>query len=169
MELGIRNRACRPARQGFTLIELLVAVAIFGLIAIVLGGITTASIKSQRKAFSLQNVQESGRYLLESISKELRMSTINSAAGSGLIILNITNSQGQTLDYQFDNTNKRLLRGGQIISPDNLEMTGAFYLTKESFPARNIVTMVMKIKSSSATAKAESEIYLQSTITSRNY
>ena len=57
--------------KGFTLIELLVAMAAFGLIVIAISGVATSVIKSQRKAFALQNIQESTRFILESMSRRL--------------------------------------------------------------------------------------------------
>jgi prepilin-type N-terminal cleavage/methylation domain-containing protein len=153
--------------KGFTLIELLIALAVFSLVIVSMATAAISVIKSQRKAFALQNTQEASRYLLETMSKEIRMSAINSSAGSGLTVLNITNAQNETFDYQFDNTNKQLLRWGQPISPANLEVTGSFYVRKGTFPSRAVVTIVMQTKSKGAKAEEQAEIYLQSTLSSR--
>jgi prepilin-type N-terminal cleavage/methylation domain-containing protein len=185
MELEIKNKGFvlrlvnivlgRPKNKkslkgaGFTLIELLVAMFVFSIIIVSMAGIAVSSIKSQRKAFSLQNAQETSRYILESMNKEIRMSTINSAAGSGVNTLNITNSQSETFNYQFDNNSKRLLRAGQVLSPDNLEVTGAFYIEKSTFPNRSLVTVVMKIRPATTKTERQAEIYLQNTIAPRTY
>jgi len=171
MELEIISNLKKEDKKnkGFTLIELLVALVVFSMVIVGMATTTVSVIKSQRKAFALQDVQESGRYLLESMSKEIRMSVINSgdSGGSPLTSLNITNAQDETFEYQFDNTNKRLLRQGEIISPPNLEVTGNFYVSKETFPDRAMVTFVMKIKPAGLKIEEETEIYLQSTLSSR--
>ena len=167
----MRNKAMPAGRQGFTLIELIVALATFSLVILAMTGMAFSMIQSQRKSFTLQDAQESSRHILELINKELRTSLVNSAdsGGSPVDLLNITNADNETFDYQFDNTNERLIRSGEFVSPDNLGVTGNFYITKSSFPNRSLVTVVMKIRSLTGRAESESEIYLQSTISSRGY
>ena len=158
--------------KGFTLVELLVAMAVFSLIVVSMGATAVSVIKSQRKSLALQNTQETARYILESVSKEIRMSKINSAdsGGSATAILNITNAKSETFNYQFDNTSKILYRGGQALNSTNLEVTGGFYIRKStSLPARAVVTLVMKVKATGGRAETEAEIYLQSTISSRAF
>lgn len=167
MELEIKSNF--KSKAGFTLVEILIALVIFSLVIISMTAIAISVIKSQRKAFSLQDVQETSRYILETMSKEIRMSTINSAAGSGLIILNITNAEGDTFDYQFDNTSQAVLRWGEILSPVNIEVTGSFDVRKSTFPERAVVTIVMKTKSQGTQAEEQVEIYLQSSLSSRGY
>ena len=162
MELAMKNK-----NKGFTLIEMIVALGVFSLVVITMTIIAGSAIKSQRKAFSLQNSQESTRFLLESISKELRMSVINSEAGIGLDTLNITNSRDETFDYQFDSENKRVLRGGQPLSPENLEITGSFNLEKQSYPNRSLVTIMLKAESESSRPEQQAEMYLQASICPR--
>jgi hypothetical protein len=104
------------------------------------------------------------------MSKEIRMSTINSSSSNKTNTLNITNSSGDTFDYQFDNTNKRLMRRGQVISPSNVDLIGWFYIRKSGAPAaRALVTIIMKIESQGFQAEEQGEIYLQSTVSSRGF
>ena len=157
--------------KGFTLIELIVAMAAFSLIVVAMTGMAFSMIKAQRKSFAIQNTQEAGRFIMESINKELRMSSIDSgdSGGNPINLLNITNPASEIFSYQFDNTNRRLLRNGEFMSSDNLDVTGNFYITKTSFPSRSLVTIVMQIKSSTGHPDTGSEIYLQSTVSSRGY
>ena len=158
--------------KGFTLIELLIAMAVFSLIVVAMSATAVSVIKSQRKGFALQNSQETARYILESVSKEIRMSVINSAdsGGSSVNILNITNAKSETFDYQFDNSNKILYRNAQALNSTNLEITGSFYIRKSvSLPARAVVTLVMQVKSIGGRIEEQAEIYLQSTISSRAF
>jgi len=157
--------------KGFTLIELLVALGIFSMIMIGMTGTALSVMKSQRKAFSLQVVQESGRYILESMIKEIRMGVINSSQGSGLSSLDITNSNGQDIEYQFlGNKLRRSINGGiwQDLSSSNIKLTGSFYIRKNASPNRALVTVVIEIESKEEKTEEQSEIYIQNSITSRS-
>ena len=167
MELEIKNK-------GFTLIELLIAMAVFSMVVVAMSATAVSVLKSQRKSFTLQNIQENARYILESVSKEIRMSVINSDDSGGNPTtdgkLNITNAKSETFDYWFDNSNKILYRGGQALNSTNLEVTGSFYIRKStSLPARAVVTLVIQVKATGNRTEKEAEIYLQSTISSRAF
>ena len=159
--------------KGFTLIELLVALTVFSLVIISMSAIAVSMIKAQRKAFALQNIQEPARYIVESISKEIRMSVIDSGPGDGLSSLSITNSKSEDVDYQFVGQRlRRRVNGGswQDLSPTNLEVTGDFYIRKStSLPVRAVVTLIMQVKSTQGQVEEQAEIYLQSTISSRAF
>ncbi len=173
MELEVNDDYMK--NKGFTLIELIIALTIFSLVIISMAAITVSMIKSQRKTFALQNIQEPARYISESMSKEIRMSQINSldSGGSQRDILNITNDKNENVDYRFIAANRlqRQVDGGgwQYLSPANLEVTGGFYISKSSSPDRAKVTIVMQIKSTGAKVEEQAEVYLQSTISQRSY
>lgn len=57
---------------GFTLLEMVIAIGIFSLIATAAIGIMLAAIQAQQKAAHDQTVQDSARFGLELITKELR-------------------------------------------------------------------------------------------------
>jgi len=99
MKIPLINKNKQP--NGFTLIELLVAIATFVIVVVTIMDIFLMGLGGSKKIFGRQNVQESGRFILESMSKEIRMSKINTAAGSSNTV-NITNSKSQTFDYSFD-------------------------------------------------------------------
>jgi len=152
--------------KGFTLIEMLVALAVFSIIVISMSNTAFLVIKGQRKAFALQLTQESSRYILESMIKEIRMSVIDSDNGSGLLTLNITNSKEESVVYQF--INNKIQRNEQDLSSDNIELTGSFYVRTSPSPNRALVTVVMKIKSTGVKIEEQAEIYIQNSITSRS-
>jgi len=157
--------------KGFTLIELLVALGVFSMIMIGTTSVALSVMKSQRKAFSLQVVQESGRYILESMIKEIRMGVVNSSQGSGLSSLNITNSNDQDIEYQFlGNKLRRSVNGGtwQNLSSSNVQLTGNFYIRKSTFPNRALVTLIIKIESKEEKTEERSKIHIQNSITSRS-
>ena len=156
--------------KGFTLIELLVALTVFSIIVIGMTNTTLSIMKGQRKAFSLQVIQESSRYVLETMIKEIRMGIVNSAEGTGLHTLEITNSSGEDVEYQFlSNKLRKSINGGawQDLSTSNVDLTGSFYIRKSIFPNRALVTIVIKVKSKESKEEERSEIYIQNSMTSR--
>ncbi|PIV10165.1 MAG: hypothetical protein COS49_01990 [Candidatus Portnoybacteria bacterium CG03_land_8_20_14_0_80_41_10] len=166
MELEMKNK-------GFTLVELLVALAVFSLVVVAMSATAVSVIKSQRKGFALQEGQETARYLLESVSKEIRMSTIDSSSGENESSLSITNAKGENVDYRFNSQKlQRQVNGGvwQDLNPFDLKVTGSFYIRRSfSQPVRGAVTLVMKVKANGGRAEGETEINLQSTLSSRSF
>lgn len=59
-------------KKGITLLEIMVSVSIFSFMILAATGIFQMVIESQRRAIAAQNTQESIRYFLEVLSKELR-------------------------------------------------------------------------------------------------
>lgn len=151
--------------KGFTLIELLVALAVFCLIMIAMSSTALSIMKAQRKAFSLQVVQESSRYILESMIKEIRMGVIESSSGVD-DTLKIINSKGENVEYRF--LGNKIRRNGQDLSSSDIRLTGSFYVRKSFSPNRALVTIAMKIKSKEEKTEEQSEIYIQNSVTSRS-
>ncbi|MBU2037171.1 prepilin-type N-terminal cleavage/methylation domain-containing protein [Patescibacteria group bacterium] len=153
--------------QGFTLIELIVAMAIFSVVVIVVMDTFLMGMGGTNRIFSSQAVQESGRFILEFMLKEIRMSEVNTANGN-FDTLSIVNSKNQTLDYVFDNTAKQLLRDGEVLNSDNVEITGTFYVQK-SGTLQSRVTIVMKLINKTEKEREKATINLQTTVSSRQY
>lgn len=162
-------RKLKLKNKGFTLVELIIAIAVFGFLIVSVTNVGISIIKSQRKAFALQEVQESARYVLETMAKEIRTSEVNTSAGSGLDTLNITNADSETLDYAFNDIDKTLERDEEAITPDDIEVIGAFYVRKNYSPEQVAVTVVLKIQAEGSKTEEQAEIYLQNTISPRAY
>lgn len=155
------------SRAGFTLIEIIVAVAIFALVVVVVLEIFLASLNGQRKAFLLQEAQENSRYILESMTKEIRMSTVHQPPSTAEA-LNLTNGKGENIWYRFDNAGtKKIYRDNQPLSPENAEVTGAFYYLVQAGHFK--VTAVMKIKVRGMKPAEDTEINLQTAAAARNF
>ncbi len=152
---------------GFTLIELLVAMTIFSLVAVTAVEIFLTSLSATRKIFNQQSILDSGRYVLETISKELRMSEINTASGGPYTSINIKNSKGQNLNYSFGQD----CVIDQCLTPSKVDMSGYFYVQKSGgalfMPPR--VTIVMTLSNKNAQAGEQSVVHLQTTVSSREY
>ena len=61
--------------SGFTLLEILVALALFSLVISMVVGIFVSGSGSQRKIIELHTVQREAGYIMETVSRELRMAT----------------------------------------------------------------------------------------------
>ncbi len=70
--LNIKNK-----NGGFTLIELIVVIALSAGVFVLASGIFVQSLKIQRRAFFIQRVQENIGFTLESMAKEIRVSSIS--------------------------------------------------------------------------------------------
>ncbi len=160
--------------KGFTLTELLVTVAVFSLVILTMSSVAIVIVKSQRRILVLQPAQETGRYLLEAIAKDIKLSRINYVSGSNMV-LNITNSTGENIGYWFNRGEKRLYKfmdplsmGSPNFFPlssSNMDVIGGFSLSGDG--AR--VSIFLKIVSQGDSASEQVEIYLQNTVTSRYY
>ena len=159
--------------RGFTLIELLVAFFAFSVIALAMSTTAVSTIKAQRRAFALQSIQEDSRYIIETMGKEIRMGLVNSLSGAGVSSINITNSDGESIDYRFVfNKLQRRVDGGiwqDLNSTDYFHLNGSFYITKGVSPVRAIVTIAIKLDCQSVKAEEQATIYLQNTIAPRIY
>ncbi|MFH0906651.1 MAG: prepilin-type N-terminal cleavage/methylation domain-containing protein [bacterium] len=159
MELEIKNK-------GFTLIEMLVAMAVFSIVILTMTSVSFSAIRMQRNAFAMQESQEAGRYILEMISKEIRMSIVISGSGAR-DSLNIINSSGENIVYEFDNGT--ITKNDQLLNPNNIEVSGKFHITNQTNPVISKVTIVMNLKSTRIQTGSDVEINLQSSIVARPY
>ncbi len=85
---------------GFTLIELVVAIGIFGLVVIMAVSIFVIALVSQRRIISLRNIEDNGRFALESMAREIRT---GKNFGGGSNSLSFTNAKGESIIYQLNN------------------------------------------------------------------
>jgi len=164
------NKKVKRTRNGFTLIELLVSMAMFAIVMTVVIQIFVTGMGSTRYLFAREAALDSARFIMESMSKEIRMSTINTPGGGPYNTLNITNPKiARTLNYFFDSTGKDIQRDGGVLNPNDVEITGSFYVMVPSNYSPSRVTIVMKIRSKSGGSSQMAEINLQTTVSSREY
>lgn len=160
---GMRNGA------GFILIELVVAVALFSLAITIALSLFMAGIKGQRRIIANQNIQESARYILEFVAKEIRMSEITGATSS---TLNLKRANGEIVSYSFDGSNINRtdsLTSGPINSSD-VSIIGSFSVVGlgEGDGIQPKVTMAMKIQNISLKVEEQSNLEIQITVSIRN-
>ncbi len=68
---------CFSEHKAFTLIEMLVATVLFLLVMIAATGIFLSTIRGNARVNAMQKVENEVRYIVELISKEIRLGTIN--------------------------------------------------------------------------------------------
>lgn len=158
--------------RGFTLLEILVAISLLSLVITITVGIFVAGSKSQRKIIELSVVQREGGYLMETISRELRMATSINADQEDNQDSNITftNYEGASITYDLvlDATNGNYItRGGSRISSSDVMIEELKFYTSEVFnnQTQPLITIVMKIKAKNA----DTNIQLQNSIVLRIY
>lgn len=67
------NKIIKKLKKGFTLIELMVSLSIFVLVISSSSSILIMTIRSQKKAFAQQELLNQTSYLMEKMSKSIRM------------------------------------------------------------------------------------------------
>jgi len=85
--------------SGLTLIELIVAIGVFGLVVSMAFGIFVLALVSQRRIIALRNVEDSIRFTIESMTKEIRTGK-NFSGGVGS--LSFTNAKGESIVYRLN-------------------------------------------------------------------
>lgn len=89
------------SQRGFSLIELMIAMTI-GLI--VLAGVGYLYVESRQAFRSMDNLsrmQESARYALDTMARDIRMAGYRGCASSNVDVTNVLNKKGETA-YNFD-------------------------------------------------------------------
>lgn len=166
---------------GFSLIELLIAVGILVLVILVATTISISAIRAQKENKSFREIQDDGRYIMEMMMKEIRMSKIMIPAEDivgersnlqTLDRLTVLKNTGETVIYSKNN-DEQLIRQIESeslpINSDKVKVTNLkFYIS--SIPPLYIesdyyrrVTLVLRLESKDGNAS----LNLQTTISPR--
>jgi len=188
---GNKLKADFSVRAGFTLIEVIVSVALFSIIILAATNIFTMVLNTQRNSMASQNVQESLKYFLEVIGKEMRMAqkdTTNLCGiPSGQIFIIGTDTNGnktlyfknyydQCVTYSLANdldhpTVKRFKIQRNIasdfISPEEVTIDHLYFVLN-SGTAQPMVTINLAAHSTQG-KKLNSAMTIQTSLTSRYY
>jgi len=150
--------------------ELVVSLAIFSLAIMVVLTLLSTGVQAQRKVLALQNVQENARFILEFMTKEIRMSNINAGNSSSL---SITRPDGERIQYLFVNGNleRRTIPAGVggPINSDSVSVNGSFYTigigTSDNLEPR--ATIVLSVQGKGTKTEEQAKIDLQTTLSQR--
>ncbi|OGN33107.1 MAG: hypothetical protein A3I39_02165 [Candidatus Yanofskybacteria bacterium RIFCSPLOWO2_02_FULL_47_9b] len=69
-------------QTGFTIVELLVTALVFSIMMVAVSSIFIQIINDERRAFAAQAIQENGQFILELMSREIRVSKIENQDAS---------------------------------------------------------------------------------------
>lgn len=175
---------------GFSLIEVIVSVALFSVIILSMTQIFKMVIDSQRSALAAQNVQESLKYFLEVIGKEIRMAQRDNGICSGVPddeiyaisenayggVLAFKNYYNQCVAYSLerDEGDKQRFQISRVlnadfISPAKIRIDNlSFALSSEASTTQPAITLNLKAHALGQ-GEFKSEMDIQTTMTSRYY
>ncbi len=182
-------RKKRLQSSGFSLMEMLVSVAIFSVLILIALSIFQYVVKGQRNAIATQSVQESMRFALEMISKELRSAIKSNDVCDGgttftnnkvynTIIANdalyFKNKYGECVHYYLSGGQLMIDREGTAlaITPDEVVISALRFSITD-----NVVndfhslqpTVTLRLHSEMANGHDKTPMDLQTTISSRYY
>jgi len=167
---------------GFTLVELLVTVAIFSLIVSAASGVFVSALKAQRRSLATQELLDQTSFLMEYMSRAIRMAKKDDLAGvnclsgnkinyeltrSGLGI-KFRNYKDECQEFYLDGNQLKEAKAGSLyaltsnhlrVSKFNINLSGQTQ-TDDLQPR---VTLFLEIE-----GKEKSKIRLQTTISQRN-
>ncbi len=77
-QFSIFNFQNKPVkeRDGFTIVEVLISAFVFSIIAVTVSGLFIQVLVLERRAFASQKIQENGLFIMELMSREIRVSQI---------------------------------------------------------------------------------------------
>ena len=184
------------SKNGFTLLEMLFAISLFSIVMVIVMGIFVNGSRTQRKIAELDLVQREGNYLIESISREVRMATDIDATnwqGNNASVIGFANYSGHYVEYCRDDNNgdafcdssgeyiSRLECAGgptagdcvgetrkTVSSPDIKVENLKFYTPANFNVSQPLVTVSLRIKPAAA-SQYNTEISLQNTVALRVY
>lgn len=168
-------------KKGTTLIELMVAMAIFSVLMLATLDIFKMVIEGQRNAINSQNVQESMRYALEVMSKEIRMAQKASVAECGVPAgsiyainaaedtLYFKNKDSKCVVYELINYRLQITRGvdSGVITPSIIKLSNLKFHIVDAAGVQPRATISMDAEISQGTRKQSMKI--QTTVSSRHY
>ena len=164
--------------SGFSLVELLVAATVFTFVVTGVSGLFVTALDIQRRATGVQKIEENAQFALESIAREVRVSTITSGdtdcanQGPGTSTLTIQHPTNGTVIYAYDRTSTTgaILRNGQPITSGDVDITAFAFCVSGSGPdgAQSRVTIPLTIQSLAGRPSLRVNVSLQTSVVSRD-
>src|SRR5438270_434582 len=112
----------QSSQQGFTLIELLMATMIFSLVVAGVSTLFVQALAIQRQTDGMQRVQTDVLFVIESITREVRVSKITSPNTASCVpavapvTLTMTHPVNGAVTYTYDPSAGTISRNGQVIT-----------------------------------------------------
>jgi len=194
--LDIKNmfKNIKKNQKGVTLLELTVSVTIFSIIMLAVTQIFRMVVEGQRNAIAAQNVQESVRYAMEVMSKEIRTAKKDEVTALGQCAnvqngrvydvngqgdeLYIRNYKDECVTYRLNGDRLEIERYpvgnptsaiADFITPEKIKVSNLKFSAVDNVGAdQSMVTIRMDIEAIGKTAHKQG-VTLQTTISSRYY
>ncbi len=95
----------RKKEAGFTIVEVLVTSLVFSIISMAISSIFVQTLSLQRRASAAQKIQDNALFVLESMSREIRVSVVadQESANCSLNTLSITHPDKGVIVYRLNN------------------------------------------------------------------
>jgi|SRR3989344_887523 len=164
----------KKSQKGFTIIEVLVTSMLFSIIGLSVSAIFIQIVNLERRAFSVQKIQDNALQVLEGISRDMRVSRITDQESPTCLATNITlvHPIKGALNYRMSNgIIQRSTAGGpyEDISGSDVNFIRLNFCTIGSLANDNRSPMVTVITSvQNRTGREILQIDLQTTVTSRD-
>ena len=124
------NQPSHNSQAGFTLVEMMVTSLIFSIIMISVSGLFEQVLANERRAFAAQAIQENGLFIMELMSREIRVSTIENqeSANCSATTLTIDHPVNGTVTYSLSNgvLQRTAIENGNPVTTDLTTSTVSF-------------------------------------------
>jgi len=166
-------------QKGFTLIELLIAAAVFTYVVTSVSALFATALDLQRRASAVQKIEENAQFALESIAREVRVSTVLSGDTTcspmdpvKTATLKIHHPVNGDVTYTYNRIagTGMLYRNDQPITASTVDITAfAFCVSGSGKDGQETrVTMPMKMEVVTGRSSSQVSVSLQTTVVSRD-
>ncbi len=173
-------------KKGFTLLEMLIATSLFAIIMSIFLGVYLSTLQANNKMIRMQKVQNEMRYILEIMSREIRLGTINydyyESMGNNnpVEMLSLKDMSDNIIYFTSDNKNFQMKHNADdwiILNTDYIRIDNlGFYILPTNNPfsqsasilEQPAVTVFLEI-SYNEDGSMDGNIKIQTTISSRQY
>ena len=114
------------SQEGFTIVEVIISAFVFSIIVTVTSGLFVQILALERRAFASQKIQENGLFIMELMSREIRVSQIQNqdSLNCTATTLTIIHPVNGTVTYSLTNGVLQRIAGG--VTTDLSSSTVAF-------------------------------------------
>ena len=169
--------------KGFTLVEMLVTVTIFSIVISMSAGLFVSAIWLQKKGLDYQRILDQTSYVMEYMSRSLRMAKEDTSGGciaadtnykitylgKGIKFLNANN--GECWEFYLENGQLKIDKhnGEDPYDLTSIDLTVEdFNVSVSSSSGQPKITFYLDIKGAKAHFYSASQIKIQTTVSQRN-